>query len=208
MIRSLLFLVILFSAISVSGQSLSELDEKNGFKTSKLGSHKSSFSNLTITGIFSDLNDNYSPEYDGYLDYDIKGYRKRNDDEKIGDISIISPNYYFYQSQLISLYFTATNTNANKLLNLYSSLYGKPIVKKEQNKLGRTIINYVWSGKKVRLVMTYNPEPHRGFTRVGEEKRDEPYYEIRYLSIPLIAKRKADITANKQKLNQQRANDL
>ncbi|WP_299821097.1 hypothetical protein [uncultured Pontibacter sp.] len=212
----ILFSIVLMSIVNVYGQNLSKLDEKNGFKNFKLGSLKSNYPNLVYYGfILSELDDNYSKEYDGYLDHSLKSYVKRNDDVKIGDIEISEPTYYFFNNKLLRIDFTLLNSNGKELLKLYTSLYGSPVVKKERNSLGAEITNYVWKGKRVNLIMTYCGKPFKSNTiyykngsPVDDTPKDGPKYTVRYVSLEGLAQKSGGTSADRAKLNQQRANDL
>ncbi|HET9505828.1 MAG TPA: hypothetical protein VFO93_19940 [Hymenobacter sp.] len=189
-------------------QSILKLDEKNGFKNFLFGSNVSEYNNLVYSGsLFAKYNQEFVERFDGYLDFDIKSYTQNNSANKIGDLEIGKPTYYFFNKRLLRVDFYVDNRVGKELLTLYRSLYGGPTIVDADNILGANVTTYLWKGSKVNLSVSICKNPYRGSIS-SNDKNEPPSYFVRYLSIPMLAKKKGADNALQNKAKKARESDL
>lgn len=177
-------LLILFSTLIcniVVGQSLAKLDEKNGFRNLKLGTHISNYKGLE--------------EHTGQDNDEYKRYSLNNDKKYIGDLYISTPVYNFYKSRLYEVRIFPTENDTQKFVKLYKSLYGNPTVTYQDPLTGQDCTLYTWKGKKV--ILQY-------FVYKSNIISDM----VIYTSRPIQSQIKKDLEMHQKSKQQKRINDM
>ena len=105
----LLPLTILFLK-SANGQTVAQLDKKNGFRDAKMGAPVKSFRNLVLT------------ESEGNTKY----YRRKTDVMQMRDVTFADITYGFYKGRLSHVFITVNGVeNSRRFAALLESLYGE-----------------------------------------------------------------------------------
>ncbi len=129
-----LLLVSFIHAYTASGQTITQLDKKNGFRDAKLGASIKSFRNLVLT------------EQEGNTKY----YRRKTDVMTMKEVEFADITYAFYKDRLSHVFITLNGVeNSRKFVSLLESLYGEgerlyPWVESFDNVLE-------WNGDKITL---------------------------------------------------------
>ncbi|PSR55834.1 hypothetical protein AHMF7605_21190 [Adhaeribacter arboris] len=133
-----LFRFILFFSFLVSfssyGQSIAQLEKRNGFRDARLGASVKSFRNLVLT------------ETEGNTKY----YRRKTDVLTMKGVEFADITYAFYKDRLSHIFITLNGVeNSRKFVNLLESLYGEgerlyPWVESFDNVLE-------WNGENITL---------------------------------------------------------
>lgn len=162
-----LLVTMLFNS-SVFAQSLNKLDEKNGFKSYKLGSNVSEYRLKKYGGFPVD------DEKDYYMGY-CKTYES-NQTYSIGDLKISNASFMAFSNKIIRIDLNADVAQTKEFIQLYSNLYGKPQISSGTSKF-YNIKNYSWTGNKVKLIVKKISNKFSG---------EESHTTIVYISIPLL----------------------
>lgn len=94
----------------VKGQTLVQLDKKNGFRDAKLGASVKSFRNLILT------------ETEGNTKY----YRRKTDVMQMREVTFSDITYGFYKGRLSHVFITIAGVeNSRRFATLLESLYGE-----------------------------------------------------------------------------------
>lgn len=176
---------LLISTHSVAQGSLAALDAKNGFKGAVFGSHITKYNNLSPLAIPLYTNQPLVEMFDKNLYSAMKAYARNPMNDRIGDLKISELTYYFFKERLSRIDFEIDDKDGEELIQLYNSLYGKPIM---YNKTHKT---YVWKGKKVSLSMSFSKANNDNIS----------FWFVRYISAPVLVTR---VNA----VNKSRANSL
>lgn len=142
--KSFIFLILSLLSFNTSfGQTINELDKKNGFREMKLGSSINEYKNLIRA---KDRNFIHSwSEKDG-----IKIYLKENENLMLGDIKLKEIIYSFHNDKLYSIKVEIAENVGNELKYFFEDLFGSGFTTGTQ----RTN----WRGERVSLVLYY-PSP-------------------------------------------------
>src|SRR3712207_4078471 len=93
-----------------NGQSIAQLDKKNGFRDAKMGAPLKSFRNLILT------------ESEGNTKY----YRRKTDVMQMRDVTFADITYGFYKGRLSHVFITVNGVdNSRRFAALLESLYGE-----------------------------------------------------------------------------------
>ncbi|RMZ60381.1 hypothetical protein D1632_05440 [Chryseobacterium nematophagum] len=135
------------------GQSIAQLDEKNGFKDFKLGDSYSKWSSqLKYGGKNSDNTEAY--DYVGtccnmLFNYPLKNIRLIFSNSKL--IGIMLQTTYFQKPYNISNEFTKWRSQDFESINdSFTQLFGEPTSAKLEE------ASFSWTGRKVTLISTYD----------------------------------------------------
>ncbi|WP_207190717.1 hypothetical protein [Hymenobacter lapidiphilus] len=130
MLRTFLFVFLIALTISVSAQSVADLDTKDGFRTYKFGMARKAIPNLKYGGIHPATK----------LPY----YNKTDEKLSIGPYPLQSISYVFYKDRLHSVYLkvAASADNCQGVYDTLTRLYGESV-----NDEARW--THTWEGKKV-----------------------------------------------------------
>jgi hypothetical protein len=138
------------------GQTISELDSKNGFKDFKIGDLLSKWqSNLTFDGTWDDGSKAYL--YNGtccnkVFDYEVAKTILRFKDNKLVGIYITTKKFQEgYTSS--GVYTKWRPDDFESIKNSFTYLFGPPFSTTKDDKTGSII--HIWRGKKISLVSTY-----------------------------------------------------
>jgi hypothetical protein len=195
---------------SVAQGSLAALDSKYGFKGYRFGSSLDKCTGLVYDGaMISKYDESFDRKRDWYLNLeDLKTYQTTENNTTIGDLKVGSPTYYFHNNKLMRIDFSAESYAGKSLVQLYKSLYGDPKTTYDKTWLGTGIVIYTWRGNKVNLTVTYCEKPYQGGAVVANTKPVSPWYQVVYLSLPMLAEMQANNKKATHQLNKTRANDL
>jgi hypothetical protein len=195
---------------SVAQGSVAALDSKNGFKGYQFGSSLNKCKGLVYDGaMISKYDESFDRKRDWYLNLeDLKTYQAKDKNTAVGDLKIGSPTYYFHNNKLMRVDFSAGSYEGRSLVQLYKSLYGNPKITNDKTWLGTGIVIYTWRGNKVNLTVTYCAEPYQGSTVVNNAKPISSWYQVVYLSLPMLVELQANNNKATHQLNRTRANDL
>lgn len=201
---------LIVSSQSVAQGSLAALDSKNGFKGYQFGSSLDKCKGLSYDGaMISKYDESFDRKRDWYLNLeDLKTYETKDKSTAIGDLKIDSPTYYFHNNKLMRVDFSAGGYEGKSLVQLYKSLYGNPKITNDKTWLGTAIAIYTWRGNKVNLTVTYCAKPYQGSKVVNNAKTISPWYQVVYLSLPMLAELQTNNNRATHQLNRNRANDL
>jgi hypothetical protein len=150
--------------ISTYGQNIKALDEKFGFKETKLEMSISSFSNLVLK-VTSPDNPN------------LKMYKVMRADLKIGNYTLDEIDYWFYKDKLQTIEITVTKGYSNQqgLLRVLETAYEKG----EYGKTSYGSDKYHWYGEKVEMdyILGDDLEPTGDLQIISKKLLNEESYD-------------------------------
>lgn len=133
----IIFLIFLLPVFSGKGQTVAQLDKKNGFRDVKLGTNLKFFKNVVL---------------EWQLD-DAKNYRRTTDKLSINGMPLTEIVYGFYKGRLTHIYLTSPGIeNSRELLHFFESVYGPgERIYEETEEFDNAL---QWTGQKV--IFTYH----------------------------------------------------
>ena len=150
--KILLLLTITLLSLTSFGQSEKQLDEKNGFRELKFGTHIDSISNLKL------IEDGVNNKY----------YEKTDEKLKIGEYDLKRITYGFYKGRLSFILIEANGyTNSKGILDIFTSQYG------EGYKSNKYIEKYYWFGKTITLTYDENSINHNSKISISTDIFDK-----------------------------------